>query len=44
MERIVPWEALKAIIEPHHPKGNVGRCPIRLDLMIKIHLLRQWYG
>ncbi len=33
MERIVPWEGLKAIIEPHYPKGEVGRRPIRLDLM-----------
>jgi len=43
MERIVPWEGLKAIIEPHYPKGDVGRRPIRLDLMIRIHLLQQWY-
>ncbi len=43
MERIVPWEGLKAIIEPHYPKGEVGRRPIRLDLMIRIHLLQQWY-
>jgi len=43
MERIVPLARLIAIVEPHYPTGEVGRRPIRLDLMIRIHLLQQWY-
>jgi len=45
MEQVVPWKALLALIEPHYPKsGGPGRQPYRLDTMLRIHLLQQWYA
>ncbi len=43
MERIVPWQRLQEIVEPYYYKGEGGRPAIRLDLMIRIHFLQQWY-
>ncbi len=45
MEQVVPWRALLALIEPHYPKsGSPGRQPYRLETMLRIHLLQQWYA
>jgi len=30
MERVIPWEDVLAVIEPHYPKGTRGGPPIRL--------------
>jgi IS5 family transposase len=27
MERVVPWEVLVQIVEPHYPKAKTGRPP-----------------
>lgn len=41
----MPWKALLALIEPYYPKsGGVGRQPYRLETMLRIHLLQQWYA
>ena len=45
MEQVVPWKALLVLIEPHYPKtGGPGRQPYRLETMLRIHLLQQWYA
>ena len=45
MEQVMPWTALLALIEPHYPKsGGPGRQPYRLETMLRIHLLQQWYA
>ncbi|MNM71643.1 Transposase DDE domain protein [compost metagenome] len=45
MEQVVPWKGLLALIEPHYPKsGSVGRQSYRLETMLRIHLLQQWYA
>ena len=44
MERVVPWDALLALIEPHYPKAGRGRRPYALGSMLRIHLLQQWYA
>jgi IS5 family transposase len=45
MERVVPWKALLALIEPHYPKsGRVGRPPIGLERMLRMYFLQQWYS
>ena len=31
MERVIPWQDVLAIIEPHYPKGKRGRPPIGLE-------------
>jgi IS5 family transposase len=44
MEAVVPWRALIALIEPHHPTTSrkVGRPPYPLATMLRIYLLLQW--
>ena len=47
MDKVVPWSALCALIEPHYPKARedgAGRRPIGLERMLRIHFLQQWYA
>ena len=45
MQRVVPWAALIALIEPHYPKsGRVGRPPIGVERMLRMYFLQQWYS
>ena len=44
MNRIVPWEALCAVIEPHYPKPGNGRPPLGLERMLRIHFLQHWFN
>jgi len=44
MNRVVPWAALIALIEPHYPKGKTGRPPFSILVMLRIHFLQQWFG
>lgn len=47
MDKVVPWDRLCALIEPHYPKvreGEGGRCPTGLERMLRIHFLKQWYA
>ena len=43
MNRIVPWQRLCAVIEPHYPKAGNGRPPIVLERMLRIFFLQQWF-
>ena len=42
MTRVVPWEKLIALIEPHYPKGKTGRPPFPIQTMLRIHFLHVW--
>jgi transposase, IS5 family len=44
MERVVPWPALCALIEPFYPKAGNGRPPIGVERMLRIHFLQQWFN
>jgi transposase, IS5 family len=44
MDRVVPWPALIALIEPFYPKAGNGRRPIGLELMLRIHFLQHWFN
>jgi IS5 family transposase len=44
MDRVVPWDALIALIEPHYPKSKTGRPPFPIPVMLRVHLLQQWFG
>jgi transposase, IS5 family len=35
---------LLASIAPHYPKGERGRPPMRLERMLRVYFLQQWYG
>lgn len=44
MERVVPWAALRALIEPVYPKAGKGRPPVGAERMLRIHFLQQWFN
>jgi len=44
MEKIVPWSALCAVIEPYYPKAGNGRPPIGLERMLRIHFIQHWFN
>ena len=44
MEQIVPWAELEALVEPHYPKGENGRPPVGLGIMLRIYFLQQWFN
>ena len=44
MEQVVPWAELKALVEPHYPKGENGRPPVGLEIMLRVYFLQQWFN
>src|SRR6201995_4999058 len=44
MERVVPWPALCALIEPFYPKPGHGRPPVGVERMLRIYFLQQWFN
>ena len=44
MERVVPWSALCALIEPFYPKPGNGRPPIGVERMLRLYFLQQWFN
>ena len=44
MNQVVPWATLCKLIEPYYPKAGNGRPPIRLEKMLRIYFLQQWFN
>src|SRR5215813_740421 len=44
MDRVVPWSALCALIEPFYPKPGNGRPPIGVERMLRLYCLQQWFN
>ncbi len=44
MEEVVPWAELQTLVEPHYPKGENGRPPMGLSLMLRVYFLQQWFN
>ena len=44
MDRVVPWSALCALIDPVYPKAGNGRPPIGLERMLRIYFLQNWFN
>jgi IS5 family transposase len=44
MDRIVPWAALCALIDPVYPKAGNGRPPIDLELMLRVCFLQHGFN
>jgi IS5 family transposase len=44
MEQCVPWQALEALVEPKYPKAGLGRRPMPLGMMLRIHVMQQWFN
>lgn len=41
MDRVVPWDALLAVIEPHYPRPRgAGRRPYPLSTMLRVYLMQ----
>ncbi len=46
MNRVLPWSALLALIEPYYAKvpNGAGRRPIGGECMLRIYFLQQWFA
>jgi IS5 family transposase len=44
MDQVMPWDRLKALIEPYYPKAGRGRRPHDLERMLRIYFLQQWFN
>jgi IS5 family transposase len=44
MNLVIPWTELLALIAPHAPAGKAGRPPFATEVMLRIHLLQQFFG
>ncbi len=44
MDRVVPWSVLCELIAPVYPQNEVGRPPVGLERMLRIHFLQAWFN
>jgi len=47
IDQVIPWEPLRALVEPHYPKPTKtrgGRVPLPLITKLRIYCLQQFYG
>jgi transposase, IS5 family len=44
MEQVVPWPELEELVRPYYPKGENGRPPVGLSIMLRIYFLQQWFN
>lgn len=44
MEQVVPWRSLLGLIELHYPVAGRGRHPYPLQVMLRVHLMQNWFG
>lgn len=47
MNLVVPWRELVGLIQPHatpEPTSKGGRPAFRIETMLRIHFLQQWFG
>jgi IS5 family transposase len=44
MDQVIPWKALIGEIAPVYPKAGRGRQPYPLEVMLRIHLMQNWFG
>lgn len=44
MDAVIPWDRLIQLIEPYYPKGEGGRPPMPLPVMLRIYFMQQWFN
>ena len=44
MDKIMPWQELCAVVQPHYPRGEGGRPPIGLERMVRMLCVQHWYN
>lgn len=43
MDKLVPWSAFEALIEPYYPKAGNGRPPRALSTMLRMYCVANWF-
>ena len=44
MDKLMPWPALVALIEPHYPKAGNGRPPRSMSSMLRMYCIANWFN
>ena len=44
MDAVMPWAELLALVAPHYAKGEMGRKPVGLEIMLRVYFLQQWFA
>jgi IS5 family transposase len=44
MNEIIPWSEWVKLIRPFYPKGEQGRPPLGIELMLRMYLLQIWFN
>jgi IS5 family transposase len=44
MDAVMPWSELFALVASHCAKGEVGRKPVGLEIMLRMYFLQQWFA
>ena len=44
MSAVMPWAELLALVAPHYSKGETGRKPVGLEIMLRVYFLQQWFA
>lgn len=44
MDAVMPWAELNTLVEPHYSKGETGRKPVGLTIMLRVYFLQQWFS
>jgi IS5 family transposase len=44
MDAVMPWSELSAHIEPHYPKGEKGRPPVGLSILLRLYFVQHWFA
>ena len=44
MDKLMPWAALLALIEPYYPKAGNGRPPRSMSSMLRMYCIANWFN
>ena len=44
MDAVMPWAELLGLVAPHYSKGETGRKPVGLEVMLRVYYLQQWFA
>ncbi len=44
MDETLPWRKWEEMIAPHYPEGKRGRPPKKIETMLRMFLMQNWFG
>ena len=44
MDEIIPWSEWIELIRPFYPKGDRGRPPRGIEVMLRMYLVQSWFN